>query len=230
MPYIAAVNRPNPVALVGAFAVPAGIGAALAIGLAVTSVIKDNDETLVGYEFKAPEIEPLPEPEPDKATPEPSTREVQTRSTQPVITRPDTPFDFDLTPSGRIDALPDLGSGPIGTLDRVDFGIPDPAPTATLDPIAAAPRGNPGGWITDRDYRPSWIRREYSGVAGFALEIDASGQVSDCTITRSTGHAALDAATCHLVTDRARFDPAKNSAGDPVPGRYTNAVNWRLPE
>ena len=69
-----------------------------------------------------------------------------------------------------------------------------------------------------------------SGVASFALTIDSRGKVSDCTITRSTGHSALDQATCTLIERRAKFDPAKDSYGNPIAGTYRNSVNWKIPE
>ena len=44
------------------------------------------------------------------------------------------------------------------------------------------------------------------------------------------GHPALDAATCDLVTKRARFDAARDNTGKPVAGTYSNSVTWRIPE
>lgn len=132
------------------------------------------------------------------------------------------------------------GSGPLttgGTLSE-DWGtgldpiaippIPEPAPT--FDPVSASPRGNPGNWISTSDYRTNWIRRGYEGIARFTLEISASGKVTDCTVTGSTGHAQLDRATCQLIQSRAVFNPAKDASGANVAGSYSSVVNWRIPE
>jgi protein TonB len=54
--------------------------------------------------------------------------------------------------------------------------------------------------------------------------------VTGCTITRSTGHAALDKATCDLVSKRGRFDAARDGNGKPVAGSYSNSVRWSIPE
>jgi protein TonB len=68
-----------------------------------------------------------------------------------------------------------------------------------------------------------------TGTARFALSIDARGRVTGCTITRSTGHPALDGATCDLVARRARFDAARDGSGKPVAGRYTGVITWTIP-
>ncbi|MCL4674383.1 MAG: energy transducer TonB, partial [Sphingomonadaceae bacterium] len=84
--------------------------------------------------------------------------------------------------------------------------------------------------ITESDYKTSWINRGWAGSAGFRLQVGANGRVEGCQITRSTGHTALDEATCALVTKRARFDPARNGNGDKVSGSYTSSVLWQIPE
>jgi hypothetical protein len=56
-----------------------------------------------------------------------------------------------------------------------------------------------------------------------------TSQQTETTITRSTGHDALDEATCRLLRQRAEFSPAKDSSGRIVPGSYSSSVNWRIP-
>ena len=127
---------------------------------------------------------------------------------------------------GAVSTLPGLGDG-IGEIGPVEFNVPPPPPM--FDPVKAAPRGNPGGWITNSDYRPSWINRGFAGVAGFTLQIDANGRVTNCAITQSTGHAQLDTATCRLLRSRARFTPARDSSGAIVAGSYSSSVAWEIP-
>ena len=57
------------------------------------------------------------------------------------------------------------------------------------------------------------------GTAGFRLVIGADGAVTGCTITRSSGDAALDAATCAILLGRARYEPARDAAGRAMPGQ-----------
>lgn len=227
MNYASANHRPNPVALAGALGIPGAVGALLVVGLAVTVTVvpappRPKGETIIE--------QPLPPPPPEPV--EPTNR-----------TNPNTSVNTILPPPPRGDLLPvDLGQGPvvstlpgtgdlIGPVGPVDFGIPEPTPSPLpFKPVGAAPRGNPGNWVTNADYRPRWIRENLTGSARFTLAIDASGKVTGCTITRSTGHAELDAATCQLVTKRARFEAARDGNGKPVAGSYSNSVNWNIPE
>lgn len=225
MNYVAQPRRPNAGALIGALAIPAGVGAALVIGLAVTAVVNRPLQNPEAYDVTVD----LPPPPPKPETPRADRKTPQTTARDPVI--PDTPF---VIPKG-----PSIDSVPIANLrdDLITLPLPGgageivgPPVTPSLpDPVAALPRGEPGGWITERDYQPRWIREDLSGVAGFTLRIDARGRVTDCTITRSTGHAVLDGATCRLLTRRARFDPARNSAGEKVAGAYSSSVAWEIP-
>lgn len=56
------------------------------------------------------------------------------------------------------------------------------------------------------------------------------GRVVSCTVTSSSGHADLDAATCSLVSLRARFNPALDANGNPTTGTYSNRIRWVIPD
>ena len=229
MSYAQAANRPNPVAALGALGAPAAFGVLLVFGLAIKAGIEQRDTTLVGVtvpiDEPPPPPEPLPKPKDDTAS-KTVTDQVPQYLPPP---RPDTPFTFDKSANDPITTLTGPGEL-IGPVEPVDFGIPTPPITPRFDPVTAAPRGNPGGWVTDNDYRSSWISRGYSGVASFTLAIDARGRVTGCTITSSTGYSALDEATCRLLESRARFDPAKDTSGNTVAGSYRSSIRWRIPE
>lgn len=230
MTYASTNRRPNPAALAGALGIPGAVGALLVAGLAVTVTVVPAPPRPDGFIV---DPMPLPPPPPPADPIEPTTP-----------TNPNTPQTPVAPVPPRGDLLPvDLGNGvPVGTLPGtgdligpitgpVDFGIPQPTPSASpFKPVGVSARGNPGNWVTNADYRPRWIRENLTGSARFSLSIDANGKVTDCTITRSTGHAALDEATCQLVTKRARFDAARDGNGKPVAGTYSNTVNWNIPE
>ncbi len=58
--------------------------------------------------------------------------------------------------------------------------------------------------------------------------IEASGRVSGCRISRSSGDAALDSTTCRLIEARFRFRPATNARGEPVASPYGWRQSWWL--
>ena len=226
MSYVTAAKRPNPVAAMGALGVPAAFAGLLIVGLAVKAVAPEIVANPDVFDVPiAPEIEDIPEP---VETPTTTTEKVtppETTYTPPP--RPNTDYTFSNSASEPIGTLVD--PGPILTpSEPVNFGIPTPSPL--FDPIDATPRGNPGNWVTNNDYRTSWINRGFEGSASFTLMIDARGRVSGCTITRSTGHSALDDATCSLLERRGRFDPAKDSSGNATSGTFRSSITWTIPE
>lgn len=230
MNYVAQAQRPNPVAILGAIGVPAAFGALLVTGLAVTAVITTEDGPLTGINV------PLPPPPKPTPTPDPVDAPKPADQSRSVVTAPDSPFDFSNDPVLPADPLPPMDPLPPGPTPGAGNGAgsgpvtPPPPPAPRFDPVSAKPRGNPGSWITTRDYRSSWIRREMTGSASFSLQISSSGRVTGCTITRSTGYSALDQATCRLVTKRAKFNPARDDTGAVTSGTYNNTVTWRLPD
>jgi TonB family protein len=92
------------------------------------------------------------------------------------------------------------------------------------------PIDSPGEWIGPGDYPVAALRFEMTGTTAFRLTVDGTGQPSRCDIVESSGFDMLDAATCERVMAKARFSPARDRAGKPVEGRYSNRVRWALPE
>ena len=228
MTYASNTRRPNPAALAGALGIPAAVGALMVVGLAVTVVTAPPEPRLKGFTVRPI---PIPPPPPDPVEPATSTAKTATASTRTAVTQPTGMLPVDLGRSDPVGTLPGTGDliGPV--TGPVDFGIPQPTPSASpFKPVGASPRTNPGRWVTDRDYRPRWMREGLTGSASFTLGIDASGKVTDCTITRSTGHEPLDSATCQLIRERARFDAARDGNGRPVTGSYSGTITWRIPD
>lgn len=228
MTYVSANRRPNAVALAGALGIPGAVGALLVVGLAVTVTTVPPRPNPTATPIAEILLPPPPPPTPTPETP----RDARTPSnpTETIPTpMPPTPLPVDL---GRGEPVgTGLGTGSDARVESDYHNIPDFPPSASLyDPVGAKPKGNPGKWVTNDDYRPRWVAEELSGTARFTLQIDARGKVTGCTITRSTGHAALDTATCDLVSKRARFDAARDGNGKPVAGTYSNSVRWSIPE
>ena len=213
----------RPVAIAGVVAIHAVIGYALVTGLSFTKIVEvvQNPDSIFVPAVKLP---PPPPPPPDQAA-DPVQR------VSPPAHAPKQTVDLsDQRPS--IETSPVILPIPETLPYVVPKPTPLPGPTArpAFDPVSAKPRGNPGSWVTVNDYRSSWINREWTGTARFRVEVGENGRVRSCTITGSSGHPELDQATCALVTQRARFDPAKDDTGTVTAGSYSNAVRWELPD
>jgi TonB family protein len=63
-----------------------------------------------------------------------------------------------------------------------------------------------------------------------SYNIDATGRVTACTVTQSSGSVALDETTCRLMKERGRFTPARDAKGKAVAAQGTRRVIWRIPE
>lgn len=73
---------------------------------------------------------------------------------------------------------------------------------------------------------PSISRDEFprgtqpSGPLTFKLTIDAHGLPTDCSIVQSSGSGTVDNKVCALLKVGARFQPALNNSGRPVPSSW----------
>ena len=223
MSYLDQARGPSPAGLASSIIVQVAIGAAVIAGLTVSDFVKPEAEKEwepIEYTLPPPPKPPEPERQPEAAQEPPSST--------PVFTPP-TKFDFEI-PRPEIAVTDDLPPpAPPGPIPGATSGL-IPTPTPSFSPVAAKARNNPAGWLSDRDYRTGWIRRELTGTASFRLDIARTGQVTGCQITRSTGHAELDEATCKLVQQRAKFEPARGSNGEPVAGSFSSTVRWVLPD
>lgn len=54
--------------------------------------------------------------------------------------------------------------------------------------------------------------------------VNLDGRVSDCRVTRSSGHRDLDARICALIEQRFRFDPARDDDGRAVEADF---IQWQ---
>lgn len=112
--------------------------------------------------------------------------------------------------------------------------VSPPATTAGMNensnPSTPVPLSNPAFWAMPSDYPLEALRVNEQGTAGFAVQVNKLGLVSECRITSSSGSPRLDEATCRLVTQRGRFAPARDRQGEPTTGAYASRVRWVLPE
>src|SRR3546814_8358087 len=94
---------------------------------------------------------------------------------------------------------------------------------STADASSPAPIGNPADWFPADAYPPAAKASGAEGRTGFAVDIDAKGRVTSCSITESSGTALLDSTTCALVVMNGRFTPAHDAAGTEVAGVWNSS-------
>ncbi len=106
-----------------------------------------------------------------------------------------------------------------------------PAPAQVPRAPDAAPL-RPTAWpfrlFSEDDYPAAARRAREQGRVTYRIEIGPDGRVSGCAVRWSSGSPSLDAATCRIVSRRARFAPARDSEGRPVPDRRDGDVLWVL--
>jgi TonB family protein len=82
--------------------------------------------------------------------------------------------------------------------------------------------------FTDEDYPPAALRANEEGRVQVRLHIGTDGIVSSCDITTSSNSASLDSTTCRLLSERARFRPARDAAGKAVGDSHVAAIVWKI--
>jgi TonB family protein len=80
--------------------------------------------------------------------------------------------------------------------------------------------------ITSDDYPPAANARNESGTVSYDVLVSASGVPRRCTVSESSGSAALDRRTCEIVMERSAFIPASNGAGGSAAAVYRSRIRW----
>ena len=94
--------------------------------------------------------------------------------------------------------------------------------------VAAPPIGNPASLLHKEDYPVAALQRRQEGKTETVLTIDEVGAVEKCSVVVSSGSSSLDDATCSIL-NKAKFHPARDKDGRPVPAHVLKKVNWALP-
>lgn len=89
---------------------------------------------------------------------------------------------------------------------------------------------NVGRLFSARDYPAIAESENQQGSVRFVLLVDELGRVADCTIIETSGIAALDAQSCAVVKEKARFTPAIGLDGKPAKDSHLQTVRWQLQE
>ncbi|HYI41827.1 MAG TPA: TonB family protein [Allosphingosinicella sp.] len=110
------------------------------------------------------------------------------------------------------------------------FGFASVAAAAVDPPVRARSAGTLATLFSDQDYPLDAVRNREQGAVAFRLTVGPDGRPAGCSITASSGSASLDSSTCRLLTERARFQPARDSGGKAVADSIDGRIIWRLPD
>lgn len=94
--------------------------------------------------------------------------------------------------------------------------------------IDTAARGDLRPLFSSDDYPLRAMLADQSGSTKIGLLIDEQGRVRDCTLIEASGIAMLDARSCGIIVERARFEPAVGADGKPVKSSWRQTITWRL--
>ncbi len=94
--------------------------------------------------------------------------------------------------------------------------------------VARGAMANLTGLFKSDDYPSAAITELKSGTVQMAVLVDEAGKVADCTVVATSGVAVLDAQSCAVVQERARFQPALGFDGKPIKSAGGQRITWRL--
>ncbi|EJU12461.1 TonB family protein [Novosphingobium resinovorum] len=144
----------------------------------------------------------------------------------PIVTAPKAGIGS-AAQSGASDRLgPGQGAGGIGDGDG-GGGNGDGAGEGDDDALTR-PR-QIRGRLHFSDLPPDLREAKSGGELKLQYRIGVDGRVSDCRILTSSGRPDLDATTCRLITERFRFKPSRNRAGEPVAAIMVETHGWYFP-
>ena len=79
-----------------------------------------------------------------------------------------------------------------------------------------------------KDYPVHLLRKEEEGSVAVRLTIGRKGRVSFCEVTGFSGPASFNETACLNLMKHARFKPAKDGEGNPVPAFWTTRVTYSI--
>jgi TonB family protein len=100
--------------------------------------------------------------------------------------------------------------------------------TAQLPDRRRARATNLASLISANDHPGVAVMEGQSGAVTMVLLINEQGRVADCSLVQSSGMAVLDAQSCAIMRERAKFTPAVGPDGKPRKDAMIQKVTWRL--
>lgn len=132
--------------------------------------------------------------------------------------------------------VPDLGSA--ATAGASDVSGPGTGGGGVGDGYGAGSGDGEGGthsrWLSGEirtsDYPRAALEAGEEGTVVMRVVVGPKGRVTDCSIVKSSGSAALDSGTCRLVMRRYRYEPGRDAAGRPTYDEWVEEQTWTIYE
>ena len=106
------------------------------------------------------------------------------------------------------------------------WNVPEPGkPEPRLSQDAS---GDLAALFASEDYPWMAVRGQMEGHTAVALLIDERGKVADCSVIETSGVASIDAQSCAVIRDRAKFNPALGIDGKAARSAWLQRITWRL--
>lgn len=189
----------------------------------------------------APKLKTEPEPGPAPPEPEGASAPPAMRREAPPVAASKRVADRDVPPPVAAGLVP-FGAGSSGDSssdsDGDGTGSGGSGSGSGSGNAGSGSGGGGSGGTGAAVVRPQWrsgaiTRRDYpkaangdQGVVEARLTVSATGSVTGCSVTRSSGNAVLDATTCRLIRQRFRFTPARDARGNAVPDEKGWRQRW----
>jgi len=107
------------------------------------------------------------------------------------------------------------------------WGIDQTRARSLKTPAIPMDEGRP--WVRDEEFgaiSTEAMARYGGGTTVISYTVQTDGRVADCRTVVSSGLPTLDAFACSSVSKRGRFEPAINSAGEPVTQRIADIYRF----
>ena len=177
---------------------------------------------LVAVPLREPPPPPPPQqaPQVDDQAPAPSSRGADEAPSPP---EPAIRLALPTPAEPSIDPGSDSGSG---AGDTAGSGA-GPGGTGAGGGGTATPPVRIAGALTNADYRRTRPPEGAAGTVTVSYRIRADGRVDRCTVLRSSRYAVLDEATCRLIEQRFRFEPARDASGRAIDWEVRTDYTWQ---
>lgn len=96
------------------------------------------------------------------------------------------------------------------------------------EPVREDEKGDLRALFSADMYPAQALRSHQAGAVKVALLVDETGKVADCSVVETSGAAVLDAQSCVVFRDKAKFAPATGANGQPAKSGWLQRIVWRL--